>query len=145
MVQGLSCSAACGIFPDRTRVPCVGRWILSHYVTREIPWVLIYFCSLDLSGTERSWLKSPILNMLQFLLESSIVSTLSMLTLCYLVHKYLYFYILIMFSFSFINFTFSSLLILFDLNLTLSDHKVASPGHQCFLSMPSPSANKYTL
>ena len=35
----LSCSAACGIFQDqdRTRVPCIGRRILNHCATREVP------------------------------------------------------------------------------------------------------------
>ena len=84
-------------------------------------------------------------SILQFLLESSVGSILQMLTLCYLVHKYLYFYIFIAFSFSFVKSTFSSFLMVFDLNLTLSDHKVANPGHLCLLGMPSPSANKYTL
>ena len=35
----LSCSAACGIFPNRARthVPCIGRQILNHCTTREAP------------------------------------------------------------------------------------------------------------
>ena len=34
----LSCSEACGIYPDRdqTHVPCIGRWILLHWTTREV-------------------------------------------------------------------------------------------------------------
>ena len=35
----LHCStAACGILltRDQTRVPCIGRWILSHCITREV-------------------------------------------------------------------------------------------------------------
>ena len=37
VAHGLSCSAARGIFPTRarTRVPCIGRWILNHCSTRE--------------------------------------------------------------------------------------------------------------
>ena len=37
VTHGLSCSAACGIFPDqaRTRVPCIGRQIPNHCATRE--------------------------------------------------------------------------------------------------------------
>ena len=37
VVQGFSCSVACGIFLDRnrTRVPCIGRWILNHWTTRK--------------------------------------------------------------------------------------------------------------
>ena len=26
---------------DRTRVPCIGRWILYHWTTREVLWVLL--------------------------------------------------------------------------------------------------------
>ena len=35
----LSCSAACGIFPDQgsNLCPCIGRWILNHCATREVP------------------------------------------------------------------------------------------------------------
>ena len=37
VAHGLSCSVACGIFPDRARthVPCIGRQILNHCATRE--------------------------------------------------------------------------------------------------------------
>ena len=37
--HGLSCSVACGIFPDQgwTHVPCISRWILNRWTTREIP------------------------------------------------------------------------------------------------------------
>ena len=37
--HGLSCSEACGIFGTRARtpVPCVGRWILNHCATRDVP------------------------------------------------------------------------------------------------------------
>ena len=39
MAHGFSCSAACGIFPDQgsNRVPCIGRRILNHCATREVP------------------------------------------------------------------------------------------------------------
>ena len=37
----LSCPAACGILVPRpgirTCVPCIGRWILNHWTTREVP------------------------------------------------------------------------------------------------------------
>ena len=35
----LSCSAACGIFPDQgsNRVPCLGKRILNHCATRDVP------------------------------------------------------------------------------------------------------------
>ena len=37
VAHGLSCSAACGIFPEQgwNHVPCIGRWILNHCATRE--------------------------------------------------------------------------------------------------------------
>ena len=48
--RGLSCSAACGIFPHRTGVLCTGRGILQHCTTKEVlvcwfwtnkmPWIL---------------------------------------------------------------------------------------------------------
>ena len=39
VARGLCCSVACGIFPHQgsTRVPCIGRWILNHCATREVP------------------------------------------------------------------------------------------------------------
>ena len=39
VAHGLSCSTACGIFLDQgsTRVPCIGRQILNHCATREVP------------------------------------------------------------------------------------------------------------
>ena len=42
MVHGLGCSAACGIFPDQGSnwcplVPCIARWILNQWTTREAP------------------------------------------------------------------------------------------------------------
>ena len=39
MVHGLSCSMACGIFPDQglNRVPCISRRILNHCATKEVP------------------------------------------------------------------------------------------------------------
>ena len=38
VAHGLSCSAACGIFPDQgsNPCPCIGRRILSHCATREV-------------------------------------------------------------------------------------------------------------
>ena len=35
VVRGLSCSKACGIFPNRTHSPYAGRQILIHSATRE--------------------------------------------------------------------------------------------------------------
>ena len=39
MVHRLSCSAACGIFPDQGSIPCLLHWwrILYHWATREAP------------------------------------------------------------------------------------------------------------
>ena len=37
VARGLSCSAACGIFLDRTIVSCIARWILIHFPAREVP------------------------------------------------------------------------------------------------------------
>ena len=53
-VCGLSCSAACEISPDQgsNRVPCIGRHILNHCATREVPtpffgllfpWIFFFF------------------------------------------------------------------------------------------------------
>ena len=38
VAQGLSCPLACGIFPNQglTCVPCIGRWSLNHWTTREV-------------------------------------------------------------------------------------------------------------
>lgn len=43
VVYGLSCPTACRIFwtRDWTNVPCIAGWILSDYMTREVP-VLIF-------------------------------------------------------------------------------------------------------
>ena len=43
----LCCPAACGILVslparDLTRVPCIGRWILYHWTTREVPVLNIF-------------------------------------------------------------------------------------------------------
>ena len=39
VAHGLSCSAACGIFPDQgsNPCPCIGRQTLNHCATREFP------------------------------------------------------------------------------------------------------------
>ena len=34
--HGLSCPMACGIFGGQTHVPCIGRWIPSHWTTTEV-------------------------------------------------------------------------------------------------------------
>ena len=36
---GLSCPRVCGILGtrDQISVPCIGRWILNHWTTREVP------------------------------------------------------------------------------------------------------------
>ena len=40
VVHGFSCPMACGIYLDpntkhQTPVPCIGRWILNHWTTRD--------------------------------------------------------------------------------------------------------------
>ena len=47
VVYGLSCSMACGIFPDQGSNPCprIGRWILNHCATREVPVPMEFFDS----------------------------------------------------------------------------------------------------
>ena len=38
VVHRFSCSAACGIpTTDWTHVPCIARWILKHWTTRDVP------------------------------------------------------------------------------------------------------------
>ena len=51
VVHGLSCSAACGIFPDQGSncVPCIGRQIRNHCATKAVP-IYIYFNYKCLSG-----------------------------------------------------------------------------------------------
>ena len=43
VVLGLSCSTVHEIFPDHgsNRVPCIGRWILNYWTTKEVPWILL--------------------------------------------------------------------------------------------------------
>ena len=45
-VPGLSCPKACGILVPRTGIepafPCIARWILNHWTTRQVP-VFRYF------------------------------------------------------------------------------------------------------
>ena len=58
VTHGLSCSTACGIFPDQgwNRCPCTGRWILNHCATREVP-VLFYCVTLvshELNGDQEA-------------------------------------------------------------------------------------------
>ena len=54
MAHGLSCSTACGIFPDQgsNPCPCIGRRILNHCATREAPKLFFYrvFGSFLVSG-----------------------------------------------------------------------------------------------
>ena len=46
---GFSCPLACGIFPDQdqTHVPCIGRRIFNHWITREV-FILIIFKIISL-------------------------------------------------------------------------------------------------
>ena len=36
-VPGLSSSEVCGIFLNQRLNPCIGRWVLNHWTTREVP------------------------------------------------------------------------------------------------------------
>ena len=44
VVHGFSCSTACGIFLDQgsNPCPCIGRQILNHCTTREVPPALLF-------------------------------------------------------------------------------------------------------
>ena len=63
----LSCSVACGIFLDQgSNVPCIGRWILSHWTTREAQmclfWIMIFSGYMPSSGIAGSHDSSSIFN-----------------------------------------------------------------------------------
>ena len=60
VAPGLSCPATCGIL-DPARVPCLGRWILSHWTTREVP-VLSFLSFWDVNGPPP---KLPILTLIE--------------------------------------------------------------------------------
>ena len=34
---------------DRTHVPCVGRWILTHWTTREVP-INVFYVNIGVAG-----------------------------------------------------------------------------------------------
>ena len=43
---------------DRTRVPCIGRWILNHCTTREVPKPIIFIIQLVMrEGSQKSIMK----------------------------------------------------------------------------------------
>ena len=52
-LKRLSCSAACGIFPNQvqTRVPYVGRQLLNHWTYREVPSLSldVLICKMDVT------------------------------------------------------------------------------------------------
>ena len=68
VAHGPSCSAACGIFPDRarTRVPCIGRQTLNHCATREALQFVIFVMILSLNESS-----SLLLMYLYFFLQNS--------------------------------------------------------------------------
>ena len=37
VAHGISCPEAYGMTRDWTHIPCTGRWILNHWITREVP------------------------------------------------------------------------------------------------------------
>ena len=53
MVSGLTCPVACGMWDlsspirDQTHVPCIGRQILNHWTTREVPLLEFEWTGLD--------------------------------------------------------------------------------------------------
>ena len=51
VVHGFSCSEGCGIFPDQglTCMPCIGRWVLNHWATKEVPLLFFSFFFFKLS------------------------------------------------------------------------------------------------
>ena len=48
-VHGLSCPMACGIFLDQelNPCPCISRWILIHWISREVPILTIFRCVIQ--------------------------------------------------------------------------------------------------
>ena len=56
-MHGLSCCETCGLWHlssltrDQTCIPCIGRWILNHWTTREVPAVTL-FLKTKLPGEE---------------------------------------------------------------------------------------------
>ena len=57
VLHRLSCSAACGIFMDRsgTCVPCIGKQILNHQTTREVLFPTFASCASCLFCREHSY------------------------------------------------------------------------------------------
>ena len=41
---------------DQTRVPCIARWILNHWITREVPYSWFLYLSLMDQGQAPHWL-----------------------------------------------------------------------------------------
>ena len=56
VTHGLSCSAACGIFPGQgsNPCPCIGRWILNHSATREAQQLISFKLHTILSSLMKS-------------------------------------------------------------------------------------------
>ena len=55
--HGLSCLAACGIFPDQGSNPCLlhWRWTLHHWATREAPVIFHYHFGFYLTQCLACW------------------------------------------------------------------------------------------
>ena len=56
VVHRLNCLAACEIFPDQGQacVPCIGRWVLNQWTTREVHWLLLLSSLSFLGSTIKS-------------------------------------------------------------------------------------------
>ena len=63
---GFSCSTACGTFPDWTYVPCVGKWILNHWMTREV--LYGYFLSAHIC-IRLTYLRRPLMSTMRALMS----------------------------------------------------------------------------
>ena len=72
VAHGFSCPVACIILVPWARNPthalCIGRWVLNHWTTREVPWLLMFDLriQMDTIYTPHSW---PVL--LQAILAAS--------------------------------------------------------------------------
>ena len=61
VAQGLSCSAAYGIFPDQGLNPCPlhAQWILNHCATREVQMFELFDSPLNLALRQAPLLSPP--------------------------------------------------------------------------------------
>ena len=77
--QGYS-PTACGIFLDRnwTCVPCIGRWVLNHRITREVLFFSFLKCIYwDMHAIKFAHFHYPVQDLLAFLENWATITTLS--------------------------------------------------------------------